>query len=72
MQGVQPSPKSRPSTGAPATPHVGTVWMRHSRCSPGMRPMKARPMRMTSTPSTRLMTSAYSSSRDPAPPKSAP
>ena len=43
MQGVQPSPNTTPSSGAPARPAAGSRWMRTSRCRPGITPMKARP-----------------------------
>ena len=60
MQGVQPSPKSAPSSGAPSRPIVGIRWKRHSRLAHGSQPRKASPSRIVSTPRTRVMVRRYS------------
>ena len=48
MHGIQDSAKTAPSTGALASPAAGSLWMRHSRCSPGITPRKASPSTMIS------------------------
>ena len=55
MHGVQPRPKSTPSSGAAASPTAGTRWIRTSRCSHGTSPMKATPTRMVKKPRATLI-----------------
>ena len=57
MHGVQPRPNSTPSSGAPASPSAGRQCSRHSRCSRGTQPRKARPSTIVSTPSDPLSAS---------------
>ena len=66
MQGVQPMPSARPSSGAPIEAEVA-AHLRVERCAARSRttPMKTRPSRMMTTPITRVMTSAYSRKNRP-------
>ena len=72
MHGVQPSPKSTPSKGAPSRPIVGIRWKRHSRLVHGSHPRNASPRMMVRTPRTLVIWSWYSISAAPSEPASAP
>ena len=64
MQGAQPSAKTAPSTGAPASPALGRQEILASRWGP--MPRKTRPMKMTRTPPTRMSRVRCSMSARPA------
>ena len=58
MQGVQPTPNRKPSTGAAASPTAGTLWTRQSRWSNGITPANTSPSRMVNKPRTTVISRA--------------
>src|SRR5690625_2401865 len=72
MQAVQPIANVAPNTGAPTSPTDGLTSSRNSRDSPGNQPANIRPNTMTTTPSTRVITSPCTTSTVPSPPNNAP
>ena len=72
MHGVQPRAKTTPSSGAAATPTAGSRWMRSSRRPSGSTPANISPSATISTPSTRVIASAWLSTSTPALPITAP
>ena len=65
MQGVQPRPKRKPSSGAAASPTAGTECTRTSRCSHGTSPTNAMPSRITRLPMTTVISRRWLISADP-------
>ena len=72
MQGVQPTPNRKPSSGAAASPTAGTWWMRKSRWKNGTRPMNASPSRIVRMPSTTVELAGHCTSQLPTDPDTQP
>ena len=72
IHGVQPRPKTTPSSGAPAIPVLGWKDIRRVFCRNGSQPMSTRPIRITNTPKARISASCHCNSHPPITPKAAP
>ena len=65
MHGVQPRPKTMPSSGAPMSPVAGRQDGLMVRCRNENCPMKTSPITMTTTPRMRTTTSCQRTSHAP-------